>query len=107
MTTEKLRSSAAVGLRLGVRFKLLEVGPDLRAVNGIEFRVGLARLRRLIELHEGLPEIEQAIRGAVPARVLAIIGKQRLGRRARIALVELGAADEVVSVTDATMLGIG
>src|SRR5690349_8512324 len=43
--------SAALRLGFAVRLELLEVRPDFRAVDGIEFRISLAGLARLAELH--------------------------------------------------------
>src|SRR4051812_22393268 len=97
---------AALRLRLGVGDLLLEVRAYTRAIDRLELAIGLARLARLTELHQRLAEVIEAVGCALALRVVAIIGEQRLSRGARIALVEQGAADEVVGIACAAMLGV-
>src|SRR6185312_8551426 len=97
----------ALRLRLGVGLELLEVGPDLRAIDGVELAISLAGLPRLAELHQRLAEIIEAVGRALAAGVRAVIGEQSGSGGGRIALVELRATDEVIGVADAAVLGIG
>src|SRR5687767_442490 len=80
--------SAALRLGLGAGQGGLERCADLSAVDVLKFRVGLACLARLAELHQRLAEVEQAVLGALALGVAAIIGEECLGRRAWLALVE-------------------
>src|SRR3954454_11600404 len=68
------RASAALGLRLGVRFELLEVGANRGAIDRIELGIGLARLARLTELQQRLAEVQQAVRRPLALGVVAVIG---------------------------------
>src|SRR4051794_31251997 len=95
------RASAALGLRFGVRFELLEVGANRGAIDRVELGIGLARLARLTELHQRLAEVQQTVGRAFALRVIAVIGEQSLGSAPCVALVEQGPADEVVGVARA------
>src|SRR4051794_30520110 len=102
-----LSTSAALRLGLRVGLELADVRPHLRSVDGVELRIGFARLPRLAELHQRLAEIIEAVLRALATWVAAVVGEQGLRRAPRIALIEKGAADEIVGVADPTMLRIG
>src|SRR5438309_3501113 len=97
----------ALRLRLAVVLKFLEVGADFGAVYCVEFRIGLASLRGLAELHQCLPQIIEAVLRALATGVGAVIGEQRIGGATRIALVQQGATDEIVRVAAPAVFGIG
>jgi hypothetical protein len=91
-------TSAALSLGLACSDLFLEVGADLCAIDGFEFRIGFAGLPGLAQFDERLTEIIKTVRRAFALRIAAIIGEQGLGCAPGIALVELRPTDKARSV---------
>ena len=64
---------AALRVGFGLIDLLAKVGPDLRAVDGIELRISFAGLRGLPELHFRLAQEIKAVGGSLAPRVGSII----------------------------------
>src|SRR6185369_1953988 len=89
-------SIAGRAMRVGAG--LGQAAADLVAHVGIdlgELVIDAAGLRAAVEPDQRLAEIIKAVRGALAARVLLIIGQQDAGRGRRLVVVEIGAALEV------------
>src|SRR5215213_10015478 len=100
---DPLLSSVAARLGLGGRQQALEFGAQRGPVNLLEFGIGFAGLAGLAELHQALAEIEEAVGGALALLVAAIIGEQRLGGGAGLALVQQGPPGEIIGPTYAAV----
>src|SRR5690349_12523350 len=99
-------TSTALRRSFGVGFELLEIRAHLGAIDSVQLRIGFAGLRGLAELRQRLPQIIEAVGRPLAAGIVAVVGKQRLGRGASVAFVEKRPADEIVGVADPLVLGI-
>ncbi|PAV92893.1 hypothetical protein WR25_21584 [Diploscapter pachys] len=85
----------------------LHLAGDLAAVHVGQLAIDLARIGRLVELHQRLREIIQAFRRAFAVRHLLVIVVECHRGKARLALVQVRPAEQVLRIAGAAMLGIG